>query len=49
MVTLGKLGSIQCDVDAYVASKINSKVKSQGSYHIILKCKFWNETSMLTI
>jgi hypothetical protein len=29
MVTLGKLGSIQCDVDVYVASKVNSKVKAK--------------------
>jgi hypothetical protein len=48
MVALEKLGSIQCDVDVCVASKVNSKVKSQGSYHIIFKCRFWNETSMLT-
>jgi hypothetical protein len=29
MVALGKLGNIQCDMDAYVASKINSKVKAK--------------------
>jgi hypothetical protein len=29
MVALEKLGSIQCDVDVYVASKVNSKVKAK--------------------
>jgi hypothetical protein len=40
MVALGKLGSIQCDVDAYVTSKVNSKVKAKVATISFLNVNF---------